>query len=149
MGEENTSWGLKPSKSNPGYYNINIPNLAILRKLGKAFPDMLKSEWLAQEVQEQGGLTESIGIKCYRDAENRWAGWIWWEDEREGLEIFITRTYQRLSQLEFEVTLEFKIMPKNRRSWTIKKPIKGRRSYQDINAKAEAAWILKRYLDQL
>lgn len=136
-------WGLRPSRSNPGYYRINIPNLKVLAKLGKAFPDMLASKWLAQHIVDNNGAKETIGLKFYKDGDDRWPGWAWWEDEHDGLEIFIRRTFDP-PQLEFEITPR-----KGYARWTTTKPIKGKRTYRDIVAKSEGAWALKRYLDQL
>ena len=143
---EGTRWGIKSSKSNPGYYGINIPNPAALVRLGKAFPDMKEAAWLAADVAK-GSVRESIGIEMDKEGPDHWAGWAWWEDKHGGLDIHVRRKFDGNGKYHLEV--EISPMRGPGAHWTAKKPVKGKRTYRNINAKAEAVWGLRRYLDKL
>lgn len=136
------SWGLRPSKSNPGYYRIAIPNQQAFDTLSGLFPEMEKAEWLQEQV-DQGPTTDTIAIKGYKDGENRWAGWVYWEDEHGGLDALIKREFNP-AQLVIELA-----PTRGREFWTVTKPISDRKTYRNIDPKAEIAWALRRYLDEL
>jgi hypothetical protein len=84
-------FGLRPSRSNPGFLAVDI-NKDTLSKLSTHFPDMYNSSYLADLVSQGGGV-DSLGYKMiYADGpngmeDNTWWGQIWWEDKRKGLDV--------------------------------------------------------------
>lgn len=141
-----STWALRPSSSNPGYYQISIATPEDLAKLTKIFPEMERAEWLKRQVLE-GPTSDTIKIDGYKDSETVWAGWITWEDKRGGVEVYIRREWIGADEPSM---LRFTITPRSGgTSWMVDKPITGRRTIHNLNVRAEIAWAFKRYLDSL
>jgi len=140
------SWGIKPSKSNPGYYSIIIQDQNALNTLSTIFPEMKNATWLQEEVAK-GRVVESVKIDGYKDGSDHWEGWVTWEDEHSGLDVSIKRKWNAATKEDW---LEFKIRAKaGAPRFEITKPITGRRTYRNINVKNEIAWVFKQYLDSM
>ena len=139
-------WNIKPSRSNPGYYAINIANQEALNQLTTVFPEMAQTTWL-QEAVAESPVIESVKIDGYKDSDDHWVGWVTWEDPHGGLDIHIRRRWDLSKKEDW---LEFEVRSKaDGPSFEITKPITGKRTYRNINVRNEIAWVLRRYLDQL
>lgn len=78
------------SSSNPGYLSVELPSRDAYEAAMRVFPEMAGNDWLANS-------TDSLGYLASKEGEAYWVVWVWWEDKRGGLTLYIRDDYRGLN----------------------------------------------------